>query len=380
MNSKFEIYLDILFAFILMLGVLGNIINIVVLREKNLANITTFKFLLYLSIVDLMILLICASDSLAAHRLEFEIRLYSTITCKIHVFLTYYLTHLSSIILMVVSIERLYTIHSKKFYCCILNTTNRFIIFIAVILAIMNSHYLYFFNLNSDYRVEYNNLNIINCSNYSIDANQLIEDNTNDLDDYLYSNKCYMKDQYKFSINKTDHHSGPSDGVQFLICYPIDNPTYSYFLDVIWVWVDSSLYSFIPFVVMTFSSLLIIIELVKTSSRLRNKNTNKPVSQNSVKRNKQILQLLVLTNFFFILFSLPYSISNNNIITISYQSLYFIHMLAYTNNSINIIFYYVFSAKYRSTFLNMLKTFKSLFVKNKTNNKIQLNQRKTMNV
>jgi hypothetical protein len=379
MNSKLEIYFDILFTFILILGVFGNIINIVVLREKSLANTNTFKFLFYLSIVDLLILLICASDSLATHILEFEIRIYSTITCKIHVFLTYYLTHLSSIILMVVSIERLYTIHNKKFYCCLLNTTKRFIIFIAVLLALINSHYLYFFSLNSDYRVEYNSLKIINCSNYTINANKLMEESNDNLENYLSFNKCYINDDNKININSSLTNL-IDESVPFLICYPINNPTYSYFLDVIWVWVDSSLYSFIPFVVMTISSLLIIAELVKTSRRIKNKNTNKSISKNNLKRNKQILQLLVLTNFFFIFFSLPYSISNNNIVSISYQSLYFIHMLAYTNNSINIIFYYVFSTKYRSTLLDLFKSFKELFVKNNINKIPSRNQRKSLNV
>ena len=347
---KIEIYLDLIFTIIIIIGVFGNILNVLVLQRKSIKTISTFRFLFYLSIIDLFILIIIATDSLIQHSFEIAIRLLSTPVCKIHVFLTYYLTHFSSNLLMIVSLERLFMIHNKQLYCFKLNLANKFVLCLAIILALVDCHYLYFFSLSQEFTVEYNNTNSFNCSN-DVTA---ININRNNISDEWYNNTNTNCVKQKTSISTNDSHNS---GMPFSICYPLHNPQYSYFLDTIWVWIDSSLYSFIPFLVMTISSFFIIYEILQTSKRITRTNTNRRISEAHVNRNKHILYMLLITNFFFIFLSFPYSISNNNIISISENSLYIAHMLAYTNNSINFIFFYSFSVKYRSAFSELIYSF-----------------------
>ena len=80
---------------------------------------------MYLSVIDLFVLVICASDLVLTYGFSVEFRLVSDFTCKIHTFLTYFLTHMSSVVLMCVSIERLLVVLNinltKKFKINFLN-------------------------------------------------------------------------------------------------------------------------------------------------------------------------------------------------------------------------------------------------------------------
>lgn len=175
---------------IISIGIIGNILNIIVFSGKKMKICSTFRFLLYLSVVDLLVLLICASDAFLRFGYQIEIRTHDIILCRLHTFVTYFLTHASSTILMIISIDRALVVSNKKFYlsllrfkkferierkdphnylcglslCCILNCgitsslNNKqrssghrsdikvFIIFI--ILFLINGHFLFLLNLN----------------------------------------------------------------------------------------------------------------------------------------------------------------------------------------------------------------------------------------
>ena len=89
---------------IISIGLLGNLLNIIVFAHKTMYNKTTMRLLFYLSILDFLILSICGMDPILKYLFDYEIRLEYALGCKIHVFLTYFLSHSSSIILMIVSI------------------------------------------------------------------------------------------------------------------------------------------------------------------------------------------------------------------------------------------------------------------------------------
>ena len=149
---------------------------------------------------------------------------------------------------------------------------------------------------------------------------------------------------------------------EILICYPLQEHNYHYFLDHIWIWIDSSIYCFVPFFVMTFCSIVIYVELKRTSGRLLKitARTNKKLAQNRIRRNKQIFYLLTSTNLFFILCSLPYcilSFRSNDESTFSNltQTLLIIHIFSYSNNSFNFIYYSLFSKQYRDSIMKLLR-------------------------
>ena len=74
---------------IVFFGLIGNMLNLIVFGKKNMRKISTFRFLFYLSFVDFFVLLIGASDMLARHAYQFEIRTYTDFLCKLHTFMTY---------------------------------------------------------------------------------------------------------------------------------------------------------------------------------------------------------------------------------------------------------------------------------------------------
>ena len=81
---------------------------------------STFRFLLYLSVFDLLVLIICAPDAFLRFNYQIEIRNYSQFICRMHSFLAYFLTHVSSTILMLVSIDRALVVSSKSLFFNIL--------------------------------------------------------------------------------------------------------------------------------------------------------------------------------------------------------------------------------------------------------------------
>ena len=143
------------------------------------------------------------------------------------------------------------------------------------------------------------------------------------------------------------------------MCYPLKNEKYYIFLLNIWVWIDSFIYSLIPFVVMTICSIIIISEietkskgLLKSCDNVNKKSQNHRICLKSKRRNRKLSIMLLVNNLFFILCSLPYRL---NLIFYNHDSekdntstfqVYF-YALPYLINSFNFIFYYIFSTEYR---------------------------------
>jgi len=62
----------------------------IVFGKKAMRKISTFRFLFYLSLSDLLVLLVGATDVLINNIFQFEIRTYSNSLCKLHTFTTYW--------------------------------------------------------------------------------------------------------------------------------------------------------------------------------------------------------------------------------------------------------------------------------------------------
>ncbi len=179
-----------LLPFIIFFGIIGNILNIFIFSRKTLKSNSTFRFLLYLSVFDLLVLLVCAPDAFLRFGYQIHIRQLSIYTCRLHTFFTYLFTHASSSILMMISIDRALIISNKSFHfallrlrkyenikkeshsylfgpsiCCILqcgftskmkkihpssmHRTDLIMIFLLVILVAVNSHYMLFMRISS---------------------------------------------------------------------------------------------------------------------------------------------------------------------------------------------------------------------------------------
>ena len=142
--NEIEYRPTLIYFLISFVGIFGNTLNLIILSQKPFIKISTFRFLFYLSIVDLrklfnlyfflkrisktnvsLVVLTISKTDVLLKSLNVNMRVYSSFVCKSHTFFTYYLTHLSSIILMIVSIERAMLICDKNLFRVFSKKTNR---------------------------------------------------------------------------------------------------------------------------------------------------------------------------------------------------------------------------------------------------------------
>jgi hypothetical protein len=361
--------ISIALSIIIAIGVVGNIINMIVFSRKSMRTVSTFRFLLYLSAFDLLVLLVCSTEAYAQFRYHYEIRSVSTLICRVHTFLTYFLSHCSSNILMVISIDRALVITNRRsifrfrrknpqsaslknkpnryslvnieplkqnWWSCLANFSlnlhrvDMAMILIAFMIIILNIHYFLFLSLN---RVE--------------DQSETAQQNSSDYYSFEYANGIEVE------VGKETRQ----------VCFPMGKSLYNKFLVRIWTWIDLVIFSLVPFVTMSVCSLIILVKIRDNSKKYfkilinRNiKNSKSSAFQKRVRRNRQVLCMLLLTNFYFLLSSLPYFVSSllfqgeRNDTPIA-QSL--VHLLLYTNNAINFLFYGFSSEKYREEFIKI---------------------------
>nr|QVK45802.1 G protein-coupled receptor [Proales similis] len=324
-QNKMVNYLTWILEFLILIGCVGNLLNLLVFSRAKMRQVSTFRYLCYLSLFDLLVLMICASEVVLRFGYQFDIRSSSIAVCRVHTFLTYSLTHLSSILLMVVSIDRAVvinrsTVPSKRgnrrkakssTLGRLLNPftlisrlgfhpVDKVIILILILVTVLNSHYLIFLNLNE------------------------------------------FKGDFK--------------GETFFICYPAENSLYNTFLNDIWTWIDTSIYSVVPFVVMAVCSYVILISIRKKSQKFLNgllehgNQTNKQKIYKRIRRNRQVFYMLLLTNFYFLASLLPCCIAFaifKGTESRSEIGQLLVHLLLYSNYSFNFIFYGVSSQRFR---------------------------------
>jgi hypothetical protein len=106
--------LEIFMPIILVVGCAGNLISFYIFTRPNVRGLSTFRFLAYLSVVDLLYLLIGLPHIIVIVYSGYDFRMYSNLVCSLHSFLTLYLSHVSSNILAGVGIFRCVTITRLK--------------------------------------------------------------------------------------------------------------------------------------------------------------------------------------------------------------------------------------------------------------------------
>lgn len=403
--------LKILLIIVIVIGILGNILNIIVFSKRNMRKKSTFRFLLYLSIADLLVLVLNVLNN-------FDIRLYSSFSCRFHIFLTYFMTQLSSVILMSVSIFRALIITNKTKpllinKCCTKNQESKLsssqkiitnysryrqealnsisrnydrfkstlhqvdiiILCIIFVLVIFNSHL--FLNTGLVY-MRANKKPLINILNHGVDKYDLkyINFSYNNISQQV-KRRDHLSLTKLFSLRLSKDGSVTSqnqENIGIISFYNIDNldeyqktkykdliqcfqlsAFYNQFIDQIWVWMDITVYTFIPFLIMSVCSVIIFNQIRLTSKRyfkvlVNTGRLNKKNIQRRLNRNRQLLSMLLITNIYFIASLMP-----TFIFTIIYGSkliveevLYlFVIICFYSNNSINFILYGFSSQKYR---------------------------------
>lgn len=331
--------LVILLVVVIVIGIFGNVLNMIIFKKKQMRKGSTFRFLFYLSIFDLLVLLVCATDALGRFGFQFEIRSLSTLTCRLHTFLTYFLIHSSSIILMIISVDRALVVTNYSFKSILsksrleqtksslnskrsdhkrggsklavflhnLHRVDVVIGLIVIILVLLNGHYLLLINLNP------------------------------------------------ISINSTNATSNKTGEVSY--CMPLESSRYYNFLINVWLYIDICVAVVIPFIIMSVCSVIILSRIRKKNKKYfnnllqsRTSESNRTNACRRSKRSRQLLYMLLITNLYFFLSQLPYCVTFvlfRGQEDEKYVDQFIVHILSYTNNAVNFLFYGLSSQKYR---------------------------------
>lgn len=266
---------------------------------------------------------------------------------------------MASWLLVAVNIDRLIAVSflslSKKW--CTPQVAMFVSLFLALSLALINAHLIYFIDSDDQYFT----INIIKNESYSnnittdylfgIDYSVInIKSNTLPVNPYVYQ-KCLVKPNY---------------------------PSYTYFFKNIFTWIDTSLQVIIPFVIMLICNMNIIHQTLFTKRISKGKNLKR------LKKIKGMCYMIVTLSVLFFILEAPVLIfislmqeswkedeSTQLIWTV-------INLMMYTNHVINFISYCMTGTKFRRELLRLfiIKTtisttfskFSSLYsTKNKTN-------------
>jgi hypothetical protein len=257
-----KIVLPILFNF----GVFGNLTNLYVFTRPQLKKLQTFRLLTYLSLIDLLYVLIGIPHIIIILYDGYDFRTRSNWVCSLHSFLTIYLSHLSSNIQAMIGVFRCIKMAKKtrslsrltanlrldnKNWLSYFGKVDQLVIVFVFVFFLINSHYLIWMRL-----LDVNELALNLLNSDSLNLSNLTNEYT-----------CYASH--------------------------IDQPIYYWFYTSIWTFVDLFLFSYIPFLIMMVSTCLISHHLYKLT---RNKNMLSTQSLNLEGIYTKVNSELILNN------------------------------------------------------------------------------------
>ncbi len=94
------------FMFIIVIGLIGNIINVFVYTKKTMRLHLSFRLLLLMSILDFIILSLCGIELVSDFFFEVKLRTSSIILCKTNTFLNYFLTQIRNVLSLGIIVQR----------------------------------------------------------------------------------------------------------------------------------------------------------------------------------------------------------------------------------------------------------------------------------
>ena len=100
-----------IFGLIISFGIAGNLINIIVFSQKKMLKSFTFQLILYLSIIDFLILFTSGIETLFQIVFLIDLRIMTSLVCKLCIFLSYFLLNVRSICLMAIVINSKFIIY-----------------------------------------------------------------------------------------------------------------------------------------------------------------------------------------------------------------------------------------------------------------------------
>jgi hypothetical protein len=248
-------------------------------------------------------------------------------------------------------------------------SVNRVVLLILLLLILMNIHYILFLKLHSDTDdksvIDNLNLKLGVIRNTHKKKNISFSASSSSL---ASSSSSLMSSRHNI-FNLTAQQILNSNLLDGASCYAQENSVHEYFLQKVWIWIDLSVYSLIPFCTNLVCSLLIIFKVRKLNRNyfqfLRNKDYeyNKKTYEKKIKKNNQICLMLLYCNLYFFISMLQFWIFfyffKDTKDQIDDRVYLYVYIILYTNNAIDFIIYSFSSERYREEALSVCLFFKS---------------------
>ena len=292
---------------IIVVGTVGNVLSIIVFCQKGLRVKSTSAFLIGLAVVDTLVLFTGLLRWWISELLSIDIRIFSLVGCKTHIFLTYAAIHCSAWILVAVTIERFISVFlpMKSRQICTRHRAIVSMVAIIVFLTALNAHFFWSYTLNTSAQ------NVTYCEF-----------------DIRYEGFAYMT----------------------------------------WPWIDAFVASYIPFAVMLVCNVAIISKLIN-ATLMRKSSMN--VGRNVSNKMGTLTAMLLTLNLIFLLTTSPIAIFlafqehfevDTPISKARFElAWYVVLILQHSNSALNFFLYCLSGARFRKEFVALLCRRRVLF-------------------
>ena len=284
-------------------GTSGNIMSLLILRSRYFCKSPCSVLLCILSVVDTGVLLTGLLRVWIMETFNQDIRVINTASCRAHYFLTYVLQHLSSWVVVMVTIERFISVY-YPFQTKQLCSKGRLMRGMAAVLAViilLNVHVLFTLHIVEEIYIDsYGDFNISRCG---------------------------------------------------------FDPSY-YYGNSIWPWVDYVVLAFVPFVVLLVGNMMIVVKVVGNlgSQRLSHQHVSR---DNQQKRIRSLTMMMFAVTGTFLVSVTPYEIyligmghdywdiQSPEGMTDTMTANVVCELVFYVNNSVNFLMYCVSGSRFR---------------------------------
>lgn len=199
-KEKSDLLKKIFTPILIILGTFGNLISIKIFSKEPMKKYSTFRFLILISFIDICSLYTGCGQIFLEVYFSFDLRSVNDTFCKLNSFVVYFFTHYSSMLLAAMSIDRtIFLSKNNQAAVTSTRTTNKIFILLGIILALVNSHFLFFTQLNE----------------YDVPSKDVL----------------------------TTPNSNESQTIK--LCYGEINSVYFYYISTIFPWVDLIFYVFV---------------------------------------------------------------------------------------------------------------------------------------
>lgn len=236
----------------LLIGTIGNLLSVYVVLRSKLRRYSTFTYLAFLSIVDLIVLYTFAINFLLHAWWNIDLQQVSLAACKIYSFSIYFFPQASAWILTAVSIDRV----------------------LALTRGIRKPRKT---------RITYTTLLVIFLILFPLNVQFLFYDNTYQMDEVIDD-----EHGHKYRIVDTDMD------INVVQCSLENIEEYAKFYRNVWVYVDGVVNVYLPFALMFLCSTIIFLNVLRT---MGNANNSK---KRLVARNLSTMLLSINTMFVFL--------------------------------------------------------------------------------